>query len=242
MIVSLITRDYLNGRLAITTDRLGGFRAGNGNKSETFWSNLIIWAGKKEPGETVRVGVVKSEETHYETFLSSLERITYEEINEEYLAKNGSEEFDVLYFISLKKQNTPDILPNVLEEYVRNGGGLIIESPDIEGEIGIISEIDSVSVRSVTRPSYDSAFWSNKGFNSPIYSADNYAASFMVEIREEDFSVDWDILLSDVEVTREVFDNEGTVDSYEYSERSFQEFSIGFAIVTKNGAVFLDED
>jgi hypothetical protein len=246
MIVSLITREYFSGRLAITTDRLGGFRTGNGYTPKSFWENLIKWVGKKNDKGNVNVAIMKNVETFYENFISRIESLNYLELSESEILQNGINNFDVLYFIGLPQFSTSEILPEIIEEYVRNGGGVIIESPDIVGEIEIISLIDSVEVSSIKRPSYEKAFWTQAGTESPIYVKYSNFSSFMVEIKDSDFSNNWDILLSDtktfaLQTTSQELELQDNIDNQDYSFRSFQEFGVGFIVGIKDGTVYLEE-
>ena len=83
MYASLITKEYLNGRLAITTDRLGGFRTGHGTTPISYWSKLLQWTGKALDGEALHIGVIKSEETYYKNYLKSIPEINFSEITTE---------------------------------------------------------------------------------------------------------------------------------------------------------------
>ena len=241
MKVALITREYVNGRIAITTDRLGGFRTGNGVSLSSFWRTLIRWSGQRSDNENVNVAILKSLETSYENFLSRINGVNYTEINEEYILSIGLDEFDAVYFIGLPKGEISNDFPDAIEEYVNNGGGLIIESPDKNGEIEILSAIDSVNVSSIKRPSYDTAFWTQTGIDSDVYVKEYTNSSFMVEIKDSDFSNDWSILLSDIETVTEELETQDKILEQDYSSRLFQEFSIGFIVGISEGTVYLEE-
>jgi hypothetical protein len=241
MKVALITREYVNGRIAITTDRLGGFRTGNGFSLSSFWRTLIRWSGQRSDNENVNVAILKSLETSYENFLSRINGVNYTEINEEYILSIGLDEFDAVYFIGLPKGEISSDFPDAIEEYVNNGGGLIIESPDKNGEIEILSAIDSVNVSSIKRPSHDTAFWTQTGIDSDVYVKEYTNSSFMVEIKDSDFSNDWSILLSDIETVTEELETQDKILEQDYSSRLFQEFSIGFIVGISEGTVYLEE-
>ena len=81
MFVALLTTEYVNGRVAISTDRLGGFRTGHGTTPTTFWRQLLQWSGQKLPNEMVQVGVVKSTETYYENYMDIIDGVTYRQID-----------------------------------------------------------------------------------------------------------------------------------------------------------------
>ena len=237
--VALITREYVNGRIAITTDRLGGFRTGHGTTPIKFWSKLLKWSGQKLPNETVHIGVVKSIETYYENYLRSIDGVTFQEIDTEYLKNFGSSEFDVLYFIGLPEtywEGTPDLL----EDHVSNYGGLVFESPDIEGEIELLSSIDSVTISSAQRPNYSRAFWTEAGFNSQLYSS-NFFSSFMITIDQDDVPEDWTILLSSVETIEIPVEDDEILSQFDYENSARQEFGMSFVVGMKDGLVVLSE-
>jgi hypothetical protein len=241
MIVSLIINEYLNGRVAITTDRLGGFRTGNGSQPAGFWENLIKWVAQKNKNENVNLCIVKSSNIFHNEFLSKIEDINYQEFNENEIFSINFDDFDLLYFVGLPKIGAPDDLPETIEEYVRNGGGLIVESPDIIGDIEIVSLIDPVSVTSNKRPSYEAAYWTQFGLESEVYYKENTSSSFMVEIRSTDFSENWDIILSNVETSVGKVETGAAIASNDYSSRSFQEFGVGFIVGISDGTVLLEE-
>ena len=237
MYVALITKEHVNGRIAITTDRLGGFRTGHGTTPVKFWRQLLKWSGQKLPGETVHVGIVKSAETYYENYLRSIEGVTFEEISTEYLKNFGAYEFDVIYFIGLPSTYWEGV-PDLLENYVSNYGGLILECPDISGEIELLSSIDSVVVSSAQRPNYDRAFWTQSGFISPLYESD-FSSSFMVTINQDDVPDSWEVILSSVATIETPVEND--LSQYDYDSTAIQEFGISFSVAMKDGLVTITE-
>jgi hypothetical protein len=239
MYISLITKEYVNGRVAITTDRIGGFRTGHGTTPDNFWRSLLKWAGQKTDKENVHVGFIKSTETYYENYVESIDGVTYQEINTEHLTTFGTDEFDVIYFISLPKEYD-DGIPDLLEEYVKEGGGLIFESPDEEGEIELLSSIDSIVVSSTQRPNYDNAYWTTTGFNSELYAA-NFTSSFMVTIGQDSIPSDWSILLSNIETIVIPVEDEDVLNQFDYDNKDIVEFGMSFVVGMKDGLVTLNE-
>jgi len=238
MYISLITKEHLNGRVAITTDRLGGFRTGHGTTPTTFWSNLLRWTSKSLKDESVYVGVVKNVETYYENYLNSLSGVAFKEISTEYLERFGADEFDVVYFIGLPL-NSPDSIPDLLETYVAGGGGLIFESPDIEGEIELLSSIDSIEVASTARPTQDLASWTNFGVSSDIYTP-NMSSSFMVTINQSDLPEEWNVELSDIPTSKLPENNDEELSQFNYDSNAIQEFGVSFVTGMKDGLVTLE--
>lgn len=238
MFVSLLTKEYGSGRVAITADRLGGYRTSTGQGDKDFWKKLLKWTGKKMPNETVHIGIIKSVETNYQSFLSTINSITFQRITLGYLSIFGPNNFDVIYFIGLPPSHSSN-MPSILEEYVRNGGGLIFESPNVSGEISLLEEIDTITIASSNRPLYEKSYWTLNGVSSDIYTPE-YFSPFMTTIEESSVPTGWNILLSDIQTIEEVIEEENDY-TFEYDNFATTEFGIGFSISMKNGLVTIEE-
>jgi hypothetical protein len=186
----------------------------------------------------VRLGVIKSVETYYENYVSSLSNVTFKEITIEYIERFGGDEFDVIYLIGLPS-DYPSGMPDILESYVAEGGGLIFESPNIQGEIELLSSIDSITVSSASRSTYDLAYWTRSGVGSEIYASD-FQSSFMVTIGEVDVPSSWSILLSGVETSTLPENTEAELSQYNYDRDAIQEFGISYIVGMKDGLITLE--
>ena len=188
--VSLACRSYIEGRICLTSDRLGGFITNHGFCSVGLWKNVLEWTAQKYPNELIRVGVVESFSVPTIDYLSAFGQVSYQLIDTEYIATNSLSEFDLLYFIGLPLA----IDSSIIEQYVRNGGGVLIECPDQAGSINILDGIETINITSIERPSYGISYWTNDGTSHPIFSSDAHV--YFYSTLNLDSLSNWTILMS----------------------------------------------
>lgn len=234
--VSLMVREYSEGRICITTDRLSGYLTSHSFTSKDLWRNILEWTGQRFNSENITIGVVNSANMVPINYLDKFQPISYANIDLQYISINNLSQFDLIYFVGL-----PDLVSDdaatAIEEYVKNGGGVLIEVPDRGGEnINVIRNIDSVYCTSSDRPIYYSSYWTTIGKGHQIYSSDA-KVYFYSTILFDLVPSNWSILMTDTPSN----DNSpilsknitiiGSASSY---------VSIGYSNSFKNGIVSFD--
>ena len=68
---AIIVRQYAEGRICITSDRIGGYLSTDGG-SLSLWRNLLEWTSQKTISETIRVGVINSNNIRKITSISKI--------------------------------------------------------------------------------------------------------------------------------------------------------------------------
>ena len=235
--VGLATRSYGEGRICIFTDRIGGYRTGHGDNLIYFWRSIFEWAGQRKNTETIHVGIIESTITNYEKRLSQVPNIIFEPINLQYIASCNIEKFDLLYFIGLPEKVADDVHTK-LQNYVENGRGMIVETPDRgEEPINVLLSMDYIYCLSQQRPLYQKAYWSAEGLNSYIYTPD-VLLYFMTTIQPSTFSSDWSVLMSDIPVTLEKDKTlDTTINEIETVGNAQSEFGVSFVTAMQNGLI-----
>lgn len=232
---SIIVRQYAEGRICLTTDRIGSYLTNEGGSS-ALWRHLLEWVGQKYTHETITVGVINNCNVPYRSKLEQLIPISFEDIVLSDVIYKDLSDYDMLYFIGLPQTSSSN-LETVLEEYVRGGGGLYIEVPDKDGVIDILKGIESINCESINRPQFGISYWTPTGKLHYSYTPSVYVG-FLTSLRVSDFSSDWVPLMTNVpsddatepEVVIETLNSIGS------------EFGVGFTIAMQNGLVEIDLD
>lgn len=198
--VNIATRLYGEGRIIIHTGRITGKNTPTGKYSPDFWRRFLELASDQTPDDLIRVAVVNNKkDSNLIQSLSRIEGVKVKNILYPQLLKEKSPNFDCIYVAGLTLE-IGEAVPSFIEEYVREGGGLIIEEPNIESEpINILTEIDSINVSSKRPLPISISEWRESAANSYIYQ-EGIQFPFMVALLESDFPSSWDVLMADVEL------------------------------------------
>jgi len=238
MYAALVVRNYGEGRICIHTDRMGAIQTGHRDNPKLFWRRIFEYVTGKKSNEIIRVGLIVSSPNASPDRISSLKPISVIKLDLSDLAIMNLDEFDCLYFAGLPVAITPDITSKI-EVFVRDGGGLIIESPDRGGEyINVLTGIENVYCTSSEKPMDTYAYWTQAGSNSYVfYNA--VSVAFMTALKEEDFSSDWAVLMNDVPTTV-TSTTAPSAQSLNFGGRGVFEFGVGFTSAMQNGFVTLE--
>lgn len=227
---AIIVRQYAEGRISITTDRIGGYLSIEGGSTD-LWRKLLEWTGQKKPFETINIGVVNNSNIYYRKQLEKLIPVSFQEISLSSITYDSLNGFDLLYFIGLPSQCGDD-LETVLEGYVENGGGLYIEVPDISGQIEILNKIDYVSCASINRPLLSNAYWTPAGTDHYIFVSP-VNIGFLTTLDVFSFSSSWIPLMTS---------NPSSASApvtIETTGKMGSEFGVGYTIAMQNGVVII---
>jgi len=238
--ISLAVREYGEGRICISTDRMGGFWTAHGLNEKSMWRNVLEWTGKKFPTENINIAVIESYDIETLSYISNLSPTSYKKIDLQYISNGDLSKFDVLYFIGLPSLVSNDALSKI-ETYVREGGGILIENPNRGGEnINILTSIENIYCSSSNRPIMSSAFWTETGTSHYIYSS-GAKTYFYTTLELSAFSEDWDLLMSSAEVIQSSFRNPESETVIETFAHASSEFGIGYVCGFSKGVVILEE-
>ena len=233
--ISLMTKEYGEGKICITTDRLSGYLTSHALASKDLWRKVLEWTGQRFNTELINVAVVNSAEMLPINYLDNFAPISYKNISlQDISTDNDLSEFDLIYFIGLPPLVADDCA-SAIEEYVENGGGILLEVPDRGGEnINILRDIDYIYCASSNRPTYDFSYWTNSGKNSYVYSQDAIV-NFYTTILFNDVNSDWDILMTDTPTNTPTVLNPVSIVG---NTSAF--ITVGYSSVFKNGIVTLE--
>lgn len=199
--VSLAIKEYAEGRVCIVTDRISGYLTNHGQSSPAFWRNVIEWTGRRFPSESISIGIIETFKVP-STNLDFISPVSYKNIDLQYLANNDFGEFNLLYFIGLPSLVSDEVAEKI-EEYVKVGGGVLIEVPDRGGEyINILKYIDNIYCISPERPSYDYASWTVNGRQSYVYDP-HAKIGLYSSLSLASFPSSWEIIMTDAPVLQE---------------------------------------
>lgn len=232
---AIIVRQYAEGRICITTDRVGGYLSIDGG-SLSLWRNLFEWTSQKSSFETIKVGVINSNQIPYRSKLESLAPISFQEITVNRITYGNISEFDVLYFIGLPPSESD--LENTIEDYVKNGGGVYIEVPDQDGEIELLKEIESVSCYSSNRTLFTKAYWTPDGKQHYAY-VEPVFVGFLSTLDVADFSSVWVPLMTNEQSVEEIIIPDVSIIT---NDKIGSEFGVGYTVAMQHGIVEIDID
>lgn len=239
--ISLAVREYGEGRICISTDRMGGDLTSHGTNEKAMWRKVLEWTGKSFPSENINVGVIESYSVESLTYINDLVPASYEKIDLQFISQSDLtelEKFDLLYFIGLPDLVATEALENI-KSYVKNGGGILVENPNRGGEyINVLSGIDNIFCSSMNRPLFSSAYWTVSGESHYIYES-KAKTYFYTTLELDAFSSDWNLLMTSAEVIKPKTPVPPS-DNFSYSNSS-SEIGIGYTCGFKNGIVVLEE-
>jgi len=233
---AIIVRQYAEGRICITSDRIGGYLSNDGG-SISLWRNLMEWTGQRFSSETIRIGIINSSNIPYKANMEMLIPISFQEINPNTITYGDISAFDILYFIGLPSESSIS-LETAISNYVKNGGGVYIEVPDIVGEIEILKSIESVSCDSINRPLFSNAYWTENGKLHYSY-IEPVNVGFLTTLDVSSFSSSWIPLMTNEISTLQEVNPEVTIIT---TDKTASEFGIGYTIAMKDGIVEIEPD
>lgn len=232
---AIIVRQYAEGRICITSDRINGYLSTEGGTS-ALWRKVMEWTGQKRSFETINVAVINSSLIPYRNKLEELVPISFQELSLHDVTYNDISSFDLLYFVGLPSESSSD-LERVLESYVKNGGGIYIEVPDRDGEIEILKNIESVVCSSINRPQFSNAYWTASGREHYIF-VDPVNVGFLTTLDVAGFSTSWTPLMTNTTSS----DNIQPEEPLTTIDKIGSEFGIGYTIAMQHGIVELETD
>lgn len=234
----IIAKDFGQGTVCITTDTFYGYRSGHGKSSVVLWRRILELTGHAQVNEPIYVALVDNRQLDYANRLYELSPVIVESIEMDRLAAVDLSKYDVVFFAGLPTTSTENI-QNKLADWVSTGGGLIIECPNISGNIGILSALDLVDVSSVQRPFTNKAYWTIMGSQNQIYT-ESAVVSIMTSIVSESLPVGWQILMSDVET---IYEDETVIDVQDGVTAGLytSQFSASVGCYFNNGIVTIQE-
>lgn len=231
--VSLMTKEYAEGRICITTDRLSGILTSHGFSSKDLWRKILEWTSQKFNSENINIAIINNAKLYPISYLDNFNPVSYKNITLQEISINNLSEFDILYFIGLPPLISNDAT-SAIEKYVKNGGGVLIEVPDRGEEyINVIRDISSVYCSSINRPIYDYSYWTTVGKSHYVFTS-TAIVNFYSTILFNLVPSDWIILMTDVPSISNQLNNIIIVGSTSAS------FSIGYSNTFKNGIVSFD--
>ena len=235
--VSLATRRYGEGRICIVTDNISGYKTYHGRNQLGFWRKLIEWTGQRFDEEMLTVGLLDNSDLNPYSVLSELHNTKVFNITLQYISVEDISKYDILYISGLPNSVSDEVLQKI-ELYVRLGGGIAIEFPNRGDEnINIISSIDNIYCISSGKPSQDNSSWTFAGVNSYFYYQ-NIKIGFCSKIEKSSFNSNWDILMSDINVSN---DDGSFIGAIEANADIGAEFGMSFISAMDKGIVFLED-
>jgi hypothetical protein len=233
--VSLITKEYANGRMCITTDRLSGILTSHGFSSKVLWRKILEWTSQKNNLENINMAILNNYNVASNGYLDNFKPIYYKNIDLQDVCTNNISNFDLIYCIGLPSLVSNDA-SSAIERYIRNGGGILIEVPNIEKEyINIIRDISLIYCSSLNRPIYDYSYWTTVGKDHYVYSS-KAIVNFYSTILFDLVPSDWSILMTDTPSVSSQISNITMTGSASAS------LSISYSNVFKNGIVSFDKE
>lgn len=227
--VALITRQYGEGRICISAGSIG-------TASLVLPRRITEWVGQKFSSESIKIGAIVSL-SHYDWSL--LKSLNFTEINEltvHSLLHDSLSDYDLIYFIGLPDAFDQDVSERIAE-YVRDGGGLLIDNPDRVGAINVLSSVESINVESIQRPSISMSYWTERGKTHYTHTPFEYVDILSV-INNTSLSNSWSILMSDVFAQASSINANVTISA---NGQVGSEFGISYFCRMKHGLVMIEE-
>ena len=193
---AIIAKDFGQGTVCVTADTLTGFQSGHGKSSVSLWRKILQLAGHVQHNEPVYVGLINKRDSDYSNKIYELSPVIVDELDIDMVLARDLSKYDLLFFAGTEKNMGDDIKAKIYS-YVIGGGGVVVECPTTEGEIEIISDLESVIVDSLQRPTNNRAYWTILGKESSLYTESAYV-SIMISM-PDNLSEGWTVFMSDVE-------------------------------------------
>lgn len=239
VIVAMACREYGEGRVFIHTDRIGGFKTGHGDNTKEFWRKILEWTSKKTSNELIRVGLVINIQPSAFDKINNMKPVSVDKLKFSDLASVDLSHYDCLYIVGLPS-SASSIVTQKIETFVENGGGLVIEYPNRGKEnINVLTAIQDIYCYSSERLITSNAYWTIDGGNHYVF---DYVAeiSFMSTLRQQDFSEDWMILMTNIPNTVTTTTTTSLNQILDFDKTSGSEFVISFISSMQNGIVTLE--
>jgi len=241
VIVAMASREYGQGRIFIHTDRMGGYKTGHGDNTSAFWRKILEWTSKKSSIENINVGLIISVQPSSADHMNSLNPIVSKKIKVSDLATKDLSLYDCLYFVGLPDSVSNNVSEKI-EQFVSNGGGVIIEYPNIGGQyINVLADIENIYCYSSERLLQTNAYWTIDGGNSYVFN-ESADVSFMSTLRQEDFSSSWTILMTNIMNLMTTTTTTFIEDAFDFDKTSSAEFSVSFISAMQKGIVILNSN
>ena len=241
VIVAMASRSYGEGRVFLHTDRIGGFKTGHGDNPKEFWRKILEWTSKKTSNEIIRVGLVINTQPDASDKIHSMKPVSVDKLKNSDLATVDLSNYDCLYIVGLPPV-VSSVVVNKITSFVENGGGLVLEYPNIGGEyINVLAGIDNVYCYSSERLLNTYAYWTIDGGNSYVFDS-SVDIAFMSTFRQSDFSHDWTILMTNIQNVVVTTTTTSLDQVFDYDRSSGSEFVVSFISSFQNGVVTIEED
>ena len=197
---ALIVRQYGEGRIAVITDRVSGYKTYHGANPVTFWRQMLEWTAQRFEKEPLNIALVDNADQRALESLRELHQIRVTSLTLQDVAKRDLSPFHLLYVSGLPEEVSNDVHTR-LETYVAGGGGLFIENPNRGSEnINILTSMDNVYIDVTDRPLQEDAYWTSIGISHYMHYP-TARVGFYSTLKPTDFGTEWSILMSDVETT-----------------------------------------
>lgn len=239
MYVGMATRRYGEGNILIHTDMISGRHTSHGKNDAQFWRGVFELCTSKKTPDVISIAVISHIDID-ETFRAVEEAtgITAKRISLPYITLHGLDGFDCLYVSGLPELIDSDVLA-IITSFVDHGGGLIIENPNIIGNINLLANIEDVEVTSIQPPVLTNGYWTISGKTNHIFDV-GAKIGFLSELLETSFSNYWDVLITEIEVDDSIPDDYDS-DVVLFDANTSSEFSISFITGMQKGQVVITE-
>ena len=241
VLVAMASREYGEGRIFIHTDRVGGIQTGHNDNPRQFWRKIFEWVTTKKPYENIKVAVVINTKIHSADKIESFDPITVKKFSVSDLATLNLDDYDCLYFVGVPPSIATNLTDNIAD-YVSNGGGLIIECPNIGSQsINVLAGIEDLYCYSSERLCKNNAYWTIDGQASYVFY-DDADIIFMSTLRMSDFSDEWTILMTNIEYVVTYSTTTPSAYGIQKIGNVGSQFGISFISAMQNGVVTLDTE
>lgn len=194
--VSIIAKDFGQGTVCIVSDTFSGYRSGHGKSSVVLWRKILELTGHAQLNEPIYVALIDYRDSDYDNKLYELSPIIVDRMELDQLLARPLSQYDVIFFAGLPPEPSDEI-KSKMADWVRNGGGILIECPNVSGTIQIISDLEQIEVESIQRPFDYKAYWTNYGRLSGLYT-ESATVSTMISIDKEQLSSGWNVYMSNI--------------------------------------------
>tara|TARA_R110000824_G_C15232856_1_gene678961 strand:- start:10620 stop:12314 length:1695 start_codon:yes stop_codon:yes gene_type:complete len=192
---TLMIREYGEGRILISSDDISGAPSGVTYNSQSFWRSLIGWTGKRYLSERIDVGLFDFRNDNAINVVNTLGQIKVDNLELHDILFESIFGYNLLIFVGTPEDVDSDTSA-ILEQYVENGGGILISVPSYDGEIAILSDIESILVDSIQPIPNSIGYWTVTGENSTLYN-NSIALPIGFQIDVTNLSSNWSILMTD---------------------------------------------
>jgi hypothetical protein len=237
---ALIVRQYGEGRIAVITDRISGFKTCHGANPVTFWRQMLEWTAQRFQKEPLNIALVDNSNQKALSALRELHQIQVTPLTLQDVSKKDISSYHLIYISGLSDEVSIDVYERI-ESYIESGGGLFIENPNRGGEnINILTSIDNVYVESTDKPLQNEAFWTTAGIDHYMYYP-TAKVGFFSTLNTSSLGGEWSILMSDIETTSVVSDSTITTEITTDSQVG-AEFGMSYVSSMAKGIVTIEDE